>query len=117
MEWLLAIASIIGLVIVFNVHKDRQAKAEARAAYEKRRNGLLAKYQGNSDVVNAIMAGRIWVGQSREQVIDSLGMPAGVEEKVMKAKVRHTLKYGVSGRTYRLKITLEDGRVVGWDAK
>lgn len=50
--------------------------------------------------------------------MDSLGQPADVDRKVMKTKIREVWKYFKTGkRRYALRITLENGVVVGWDKK
>jgi hypothetical protein len=41
-----------------------------------------------------------------------------IDTKVMKQFTRHVYKYNQSGKgRYRLRITLEDGIVVGWEQK
>lgn len=82
-----------------------------------RRRSLMEKY-GDAEIVNRIMNRMFWEGQSYEQLQDSLGAPADVDEKVMKSKVRHVCKYGRTGvNRFRLRITLENGVVVGWEQK
>ena len=53
-----------------------------------------------------------------EQLRDSWGEPASIEEKVMKTKIKQVFKYRpVATNRYRDKVTLEDGVIVGWDQK
>jgi hypothetical protein len=53
-----------------------------------------------------------------EQLRDSWGEPASIEEKVMKTKIKQVFKYRpVAANRFRDKVTLEDGVIVGWDQK
>lgn len=83
----------------------------------KRRASLFSKY-GDSDVVDRIMSRTIWVGQTSEQLGDSFGAPADVDEKVMKTKRREIWKYAhKGGNRYGMRITVENGEVTGWDER
>lgn len=76
---------------------------------------LQEKYQ-DAAVVEKIVTGTIWQGQSPEQLIDSLGKPHDTDEKVLKTKRKEIWKYQHEGRNrYKLRITLENDEVVGWD--
>jgi hypothetical protein len=78
---------------------------------------LFKKYQ-NEDLVNKIMKRTLWQGQTAEQVIDALGKPKDIDQKVLKTKTKEVWKYFPSGRRrYGLRITLDNGNVVGWDEK
>ena len=104
------IAIYTGLVILLIIF----VRALVRAA---RRKKLLEKY-GDQEVVDRIMRKRIWQGMSREQLIDSWGSPADIDQKVYKEKTRDTYKYNQTGRNrYRSRVTVENGIVVGWDLK
>jgi len=82
-----------------------------------RRESLMRKY-GDSDIVAKIMKGRFWQGQTEEQLLDSLGKPLNVEQKVLKNKTKETWKYNKTGKNrYALKVILENDKVVGWDQK
>ncbi|MBV7428048.1 MULTISPECIES: DUF2845 domain-containing protein [unclassified Acidovorax] len=84
---------------------------------ERRRAALMAKY-GDAEIVSKIMKKVFWQGQTGEQLRDSLGAPEDVDTKVMKTRHREIWKYNNSGKNrYRLRITLENGHVVGWDQK
>lgn len=87
------------------------------AARKRRREALYAKY-GDAEVVDKIMARMMWQGQSMEQLTDSLGSPADTDSRVMKTKHREVWKYHPAGKNrYRLRVTVENGVVVGWDQK
>ena len=84
---------------------------------KKRREALLKKY-GDADVVTRIMKKMFWQGQTHEQLRDSLGRPLDTDEKVLKTKTKEIWKYNRVGKNrYGLRITLENGIVVGWDEK
>jgi hypothetical protein len=107
--FLLVIIAIIGLIVLV-------VRVQA-AARQKRLQYLLAKY-GNQEIVHRIMNKTIWVGQTCEQLIDSLGRPADTDQKVLKTKSKEIWKYAHrGGNRYGLRITVEDGAVVGWDEK
>jgi hypothetical protein len=83
----------------------------------KRRAYLMSKYR-DPEIVDRIMSGTMWQGQTEEQLTDALGGPVDVDQRVMKNKVRETWKYHQQGKNrFGLRITLEDGVVVGWDQK
>lgn len=83
----------------------------------KRREALLAKY-GDAELVDRIMRRMFWQGQSQEQLVDSLGRPLDIDERVLKTKTKETWKYNRTGKNrFGLRIILENGIVVGWDQK
>lgn len=107
---------LIGLVVLVVLIAGVNAwmKSEAR---KRRRAALLTKY-GNADIVDRIMSCSFWQGQTDEQLSDSLGSPADVESRVMKTKHREIWKYHPAGKNrYLLRVTLENGTVVGWEQK
>jgi len=89
-----------------------------RSAKEKaRRTELMNKY-GDEKLVEAIMNRSYWQGQTVEQLSDSLGHPADIDEKVLKTKKKEVWKYHrMGGNRFGLRITIENGQVVGWDEK
>jgi hypothetical protein len=51
-------------------------------------------------------------------LLDSLGHPADIDEKVLKTKKKEIWKYHhMGGNRFGLRITLELNQVVGWDEK
>ena len=77
----------------------------------------MKKYR-NTTLVDKIMQGMFWQGQPASQLIDSLGKPLDIDQKVLKTKTKEVWKYNETGKNrYALKITLENGEVVGWDKK
>lgn len=64
------------------------------------------------------MARSIWQGATEEMIIESIGRPIDVDERVMKTKRKHVFKYHQRGKgKFALRITFEDGLLVGWDDK
>lgn len=91
--------------------------AHSRQQTRKRREALMQKYN-DAVIVDRIMAGSFWQGQTEEQLSDALGRPVDIDQRVMKHKIRETWKYQQQGKNrFGLRITLEDGFVVGWDHK
>jgi type II secretory pathway component PulF len=100
---------IVGIIISIAV--SRTAAKKHRVSY------LLAKY-GDQQTVDRIMSKTIWVGETSEQLIESLGNPADIDEKVLRTKTKAIWKYAHrGGARYGLRITVENGVVVGWDEK
>jgi hypothetical protein len=107
---------IIGYVWVHSALANAKEKAQL-AELEERRQQLLSKY-GDEQIVVRIVGHEIWQGQSQEQLRDSLGAPVDTDEKVMKKHRREVWKYHQTGvNRFGLRVTLEDGIVVGWDEK
>jgi len=99
------ILAIIGVIAI---------KARNRAA---RRAYLLSKY-GDSVIVDAIMRKNYWHGQTHHQLVDSIGSPSAVDDQFLKTKKRQVWKYQQTGKNrYKLRLTLENDIVVGWDQK
>ena len=77
----------------------------------------MLKYD-DTQVVDKLMSGTIWRGQTAEQVVDALGSPLSVDTKVLKTKSKEIWKYDHRGANrYALRVTIENGIVVGWDQK
>jgi hypothetical protein len=82
-----------------------------------RRARIYGKY-GRTEVADRLIERTVWVGETAEQLQDSIGVPADIDDKVFKTKRRETWKYVRRGRNrYGLRITVENGIVVGWDEK
>lgn len=82
------------------------------------RLSLLRQKYGDEFIVQKILAGTVWDGMSQDQLIDSIGRPAAVDQKHLKTKTREVWKYYPQGKNrYDLRITIDDGLVNGWDSK
>lgn len=111
MEWVVAGILIVVAVAVLWFAAFALAK---RSRYSR----LLQKYVGDEKLVDALVSKTIWQGMTAEQLRDSWGEPASIEEKVMKTKIKQVFKYRpVAANRFRDKVTLEDGVIVGWDQK
>lgn len=99
------VAVVIGIVVAVRVIKRRERVAELRRKYPP-------------ETVQRILAGTIWQGQTEEELIDTLGQPSEIDRKVLKTMRREIWKYGrISARRFRLRVTVENGMVAGWDHK
>ncbi|MFK3862525.1 DUF2057 domain-containing protein [Pseudoalteromonas rhizosphaerae] len=82
-----------------------------------RKKRLMEKYR-DARIVERLMKKMFWQGQSQEQLLDSLGKPVDIDQKVLKTKTKEIWKYNRTGKgRYGLRITLENGEVIGWDKK
>lgn len=78
---------------------------------------LLEKY-GDIQLVSRIMSSAIWETMTSEHLYDSVGQPEAVDQKYLKSKSREAWTYDRLGANrYGLRVTLENGTVVGWDSK
>jgi hypothetical protein len=69
-------------------------------------------------VVQRMISERVWQGQTSTELADSLGSPSSVDRKLLATRTREIWKYYPRGvNRYGLRITLDDGMVVGWDSK
>jgi hypothetical protein len=83
---------------------------------EARRKELNEKYNHDEDIVSGILSRSFWKGQTAEQLLDSLGSPEATDKKVLKTKTKEIWKYHEAKKgQFKLKITLENDRVVAWD--
>jgi len=104
---------IVSIIVVIAVG----AIAFSIFARVMRRRRLMQKY-GDASLVDKLMRRMFWTGQPEEQLIDSLGKPNEIDRKVLKTKIKEVWKYNQRTRTrFGLRITLEDGFVIGWDQK
>jgi len=105
-EVLWVIIAIVAIAIAFRIFSTVM-----------RRKQLLTKY-GDEEIVRRIMKKLIWEGQSKDQLIDSLGRPLDVDQKVLKTKSRETWKYQRTGKNrYRLRVVVENDIVIGWEKR
>jgi hypothetical protein len=86
-------------------------------ATQRRRADLLNRY-GDQQVVDNIMAKKIWQGMTREQLTESWGHPADQGQRVMKTKTTTTYKYNQTGQNrFQSRVMLENDVVIGWQQK
>ena len=107
--WITPVVLIVGLIVATVLYKRK--KHNDRVWY------LTEKYNDQA-IVDRIIAGYFWQGQTEEQLIDSIGHPLSKDSKVLKSVVRQVWKYNQLGKNrYGLRVTVENGFVVGWDNK
>ncbi|WLG49085.1 hypothetical protein [Pseudomonas sp. FP1742] len=107
--WQIPTLIVVGFLLLLFL--NRWSKKRARLRY------LRDKYQ-DEHIVQNILAKRIWIGQTSEQLTDSLGYPAATDHKLLKTKTRDVWKYRHQGANrYGLRITVENDEVTGWDSK
>lgn len=103
---LIIVVAAIGIYLWY-----KSAKRKEKLQY------LTEKYH-DPELVQGIMNHLIWQGQSAEQLTDSIGPPAAVDNHVLKTKKKEVWKYlPQGGNRFDLRVTLEDDSVVGWDKK
>lgn len=104
-------ATLIVLTIIAAIVWAKHNQRQKRLAY------LREKYP-DEEIVQAVINGYFWQGQTTEQLQDSLGPPVDVDHKLLKTKSKDIWKYHHRGANrYALRITIENGIVVGWDKK
>jgi hypothetical protein len=112
MSWIIGIGIAVAIIAL--------ASWSARVSEKQRqlrRASLIQKY-GNESIADRIMAKRFWVDMTQEQLLDSLGRPLDIDQKVLKTKTKEIWKYSQTGTNrYALRITLENKIVIGWDDK
>lgn len=102
---IVGLIAIVAIIIGLRVTKHRQRLTYLRGKYPEAE-------------VQRILAKTLWQGQTDEQLTDTLGHPAAVDRKVLKTIRREVWKYGrMSAQRYRLRVTVEDSHVIGWDYK
>lgn len=103
---IIVVVAIIGFAIWY-----QQDKKKKRLEY------LRSKYH-NEEIVQKIVGGFIWQGQSEEQLKDSMGDPVAIDRTALKTKTKETWKYHQQGvNRFGLRVKVENGYVVGWDKK
>ncbi|HEY1772570.1 MAG TPA: DUF2845 domain-containing protein [Gammaproteobacteria bacterium] len=106
-----AIPLVVVIVVVALVIAYRAKVSADRLAY------LRNKYH-DEEIVQRILRKEIWQGETPEQLKDSLGSPAEVDDNVLKTKKKEVWKYGQTGvNRFKLRVTVENDVVIGWDIK
>jgi hypothetical protein len=89
----------------------------ARLALAQRRKHLIERY-GDPAIADRIMRAQLWRGQKAEHFREALGKPADVDQAVLEEEGEGVSKYQPTGkRRYAVKVTLDDGVVVGSEDK
>lgn len=115
-HWVL-IVSVGVAVVVGRIMLSVAAGRAAEKKHQDRLGELRAKY-GDESVVQRILNNEFWFGATEEMLLDSLGVPDDKDSEVMKRKTKETWKYGwKQGNQYRLRIYLDNGKVIKWEQK
>ena len=89
-----------------------------RALKKRRRLKYLEQKYVNKKKVEKIINGDTWQGETAEQLIDSIGNPEVIDDKLLKTQKKVVWKYGRRGAGgYNLIVNLEKGLVVSWEGK
>jgi hypothetical protein len=68
------------------------------------------------DVARRIVAAQVWRGQTEEMLVEALGRPIDVDDKLMATRLRRVFKYlPLGGNRFAIRIILDNGVVVGWE--
>lgn len=110
---------LIYSIVYFVYYSVALAKKEIREEKERERrlqqrfDYLVDKY-GDVQIAQMIMDGTFWMGATEEQLLDAIGRPKKIDDKVLKSKRIQIWRYNqISKRGFGLSITLENGVVVG----
>ncbi len=97
--------------------RRQQQFAEEEWRRRQRYEQLAAQFRPQA--AGAIMARQLWVGATEPIVVAMFGSPDDVEARVLKTKSKRVLKYRdvMHAGRYSLKVTIENGAVIGWDDK
>ena len=95
-----------------------RCKAALRRQRGLRRAELMEKYAGDQDLVDRIVLGAYWDGQTAGQLKDALGNPADIAAKFQKGKRQEIWKYHPTGGDwYAMWISLEEDLVARWEER
>lgn len=85
---------------------------------EKERKSRIYQKYGHTNIAEKIIKKITWVGETREQLLESFGQPLDIDENVLKTKKKEIWKYYQKGTNrYGLRVIVENGIVIGWDEK
>lgn len=91
----------------------KAANEAAQAAEEARRQDLIRRH--GPEIAAPILAGKIRQGMTTDQVRESWGSPADIDQNILKTKTKETWKYNRIGKSrYSNRVFFEDHIVVGW---
>lgn len=98
---------------------EQRARELAAAEEEQRRQRYASlEHRFGIDIAQAIWKHQYWQGATSDMIVESLGAPAEIKERVYKTKTKMTYCYHRTGvNRYALKIHIENDAVVGWDEK
>ncbi|STY31401.1 Uncharacterised protein [Legionella wadsworthii] len=110
------IKAAISLLLMFILFKIIQYVAKRHKTLNQKQ--ILRNKYKEERTVKKILQREIWKGETSEQLLDSLGTPKDIDQKILKTKKKEIWKYDQQGTNrFGLKITLENDIVVGWEKK
>lgn len=75
------------------------------------------KYQSEQIAIK-IVTKNVWIGETKEQLLESLGEPIKVTERVKKNSIVESYYYNqINGRSFAFVIRIENDRVIEWITK
>jgi hypothetical protein len=93
-----------------------EAEVQRAQAAARRFAELSSRY--GEELAKRIVNRRLWVGCTTEILVEMLGHPSAIDEKVLKTKVKRTFKYFPTGANrYSLRVMVDNDEVVGWEDK
>ncbi len=96
--------------------EKRRVEAHEAAEKAQRWQWLVATF--GQDAAIKIHTKQLWVGATDVMVLEMLGAPEDTDDVVLKTKSKEIWKYFQKGENrFGLRVTLEDGAVVGWTDK
>ena len=112
-------AKLVATAEAAAIEEQRQLAA-AQAEQERQRNErwtyLCHRY--GEENAHKVWNGQIWLGCTVDLMIEILGQPFAVDQKVLKTKTSRTFKYRPIGASrYALRVYAEDDEVTGWEEK
>lgn len=106
---------IVSLVLACCALLAIAAALERVRAYRQAKLARLISKHNNPEIARRILHREVWHGQTKEQLLDSLGPPA-TSTILPEPAQREIWHYGPrGGGRYRFTVTLHDGRVTGMD--
>ena len=107
------VAGLVAAIAGFFVLRSWLRKRAWRARFVR----LTEKF-GSEQIAQKIMDQMFWEGQTDEQLRESMGTPVAIDSQVLKTKTKEIWKYHqVRKGQFLLRITLEKGKVVGWESR
>ncbi|MFS8979663.1 hypothetical protein [Cupriavidus necator] len=107
--WYLFLIALVFIILLVIYAEDPQAK----------NTGARQKSQPQSTTASSAAAVEtpkltLWLDQTAEQLIETRGKPCAVDYRISKRRICEIWKYEPHRGGYRLRVTLENDRVVSW---
>jgi hypothetical protein len=109
----IATALISVLYLYFKQKQETKEYNEKLRLYAENKSKLISLYGKN--ITERIFNHKVWIGQTKNMLLESLGFPEEILNKVFKTKTKNTYKYDRIGpKKFATSIQLENDIVVGW---